>query len=46
MDHGVGNWLTWVSNVGTSLIVDGKHLKSLNQWYHKKIATIKENKPQ
>ncbi|NEP38272.1 MAG: IS200/IS605 family element transposase accessory protein TnpB [Okeania sp. SIO2G4] len=46
MDHGVGNWLTWVSNVGTSLIVDGKYLKSVNQWYHKQIATIKDNKPQ
>ncbi len=46
IDHGVDNWLTCVSNVGTSFIIDGKHLKSKNQWYNKQIATIKENKPQ
>ncbi|WP_287300873.1 transposase, partial [Okeania sp. SIO2F5] len=46
IDHGVDNWLTCVSNVGTSLIVDGKHLKSMNRWYNKQISTIKENKSQ
>jgi putative transposase len=46
IDHGVGNWLTCVSNVGTSFIVDGLKLKSINQWYNKQIATIKEGKPQ
>lgn len=46
IDHGLNNWLTCVSNVGTSIIVDGKHLKSLNQFYNKQISTIKENKPQ
>jgi putative transposase len=46
IDHGIDNWLTCVSNIGTSLIVDGRHLKSLNQFYNKRIATIKENKPQ
>lgn len=45
-DHGVDNWLTCVSNIGTSLIIDGKNLKSKNQWYNKQVATIKENKPQ
>ena len=30
IDPGLNNWLTCVSNVGTSLIVDGLHLKSLN----------------
>jgi putative transposase len=25
IDHGIDNWLTCVSNVGTSFIVDGKH---------------------
>ncbi|MGD1712975.1 RNA-guided endonuclease InsQ/TnpB family protein [Dapis sp. BLCC M172] len=45
IDHGVNNWLTCVSNVGTSLIVDGKHLKSMNRWYNKQISTIKENQP-
>jgi putative transposase len=46
IDPGLNNWLTCVSNVGTSLIVDGLRLKSLNQWYNKRIATIKEDKPQ
>ncbi len=46
IDHGLNNWLTCVSNVETGFIVDGKHLKSLNQWYNKQIATIKEGKPQ
>jgi len=46
IDYGINNWLTCVTNVGTSLIVDGLHLKSLNQWYNKSVATLKENKPQ
>ncbi len=46
IDHGINNWLTCVSNVGTSFIVDGKHLKSLNQWYNKRVARLKENQPQ
>lgn len=45
IDHGLNNWLTCVSNVGTSFFVDGLHLKSLNQWYNKSVAKIKENKP-
>jgi IS605 OrfB family transposase len=46
IDHGLNNWLTCVSNCGTSLIVDGLHLKSLNQWYNKQVSIIKEDKPQ
>ena len=46
IDHGIDNWLTCVSNVDTSFIVDGKHLKSVNQWYNKQIAKIKEGKRQ
>ena len=46
IDHGLSNWLTCVSNVGTSFIIDGKHIKSLNRWYNKQVASIKENKPQ
>lgn len=42
IDHGIDNWLTCVSNAGTSFIIDGKHLKSFNQWYNKRIATLKE----
>jgi len=46
IDHGVDNWLTCISNVGNSFIVDGKHLKSLNQWYNKRVSILKENQPQ
>ncbi len=46
VDDGVDNWLSCVSNVGISLIVDGRHLKSVNQWYNKQIATIKKKKTQ
>ncbi len=46
IDPGMDNWLTCVSTVGTSFIVDGKHVKSLNRWYNKKASTIKDGKPQ
>jgi putative transposase len=46
IDHGLDNWLTCVSNVGTSFIIDGRHLKSLNQWYNKRVSILKENQPQ
>lgn len=45
IDHGLNNWLTCVSNISTSFIIDGKHLKSVNQWYNKQVATLKEGKP-
>lgn len=44
IDHGMNNWLTCVSNVGTSFIVDGKHLKSINQGYNKRVAFLMEGK--
>jgi IS605 OrfB family transposase len=43
-DHGMDNWLTCVSNIGTSFIVDGKHLKSINQGYNKRVAFLMEGK--
>lgn len=46
IDPGLNNWLACVSNVGTSFIVDGRHVKSLNRWYNKQVSTLKENKPQ
>jgi putative transposase len=46
IDHGLDNWLTCISNNGVSFIVDGKHLKALNQWYNKRVSTIKEKKTQ
>ncbi|WP_293130783.1 transposase [Microcoleus sp. bin38.metabat.b11b12b14.051] len=46
IDPGLNNWLTIVSNAGTSMIVDGLHLKSLNRWYNKQVSTLKDDKPQ
>lgn len=46
IDPGMDNWLTCVSTTGTSFIVDGKHIKSLNRWYNKKVSTLKDGKPQ
>lgn len=46
IDPGLDNWLTCVTTEGESFIIDGKHLKSLNQWYNKRVANIKESKPQ
>jgi putative transposase len=41
IDPGLNNWLTCVSNVGTTLIVDGLRLKSLHQGYNKRVSTLK-----
>ncbi|HEY9610980.1 transposase [Allocoleopsis sp.] len=46
IDPGMDNWVTCVSTQGTSFIIDGKHVKSLNRWYNKKVSTIKEGKSQ
>lgn len=46
IDPGVSNWLTCVSTRGKSFIVDGLRLKSINQWYNKRIASLKTGKPQ
>ncbi len=46
IDHGVSNWLTCVSNLGHSFIVDGRKVKSFNQWYNKEVARLRTNKPQ
>jgi putative transposase len=34
--------LTCVSNAGTSFIIDGLHLKSINQGYNKRVAHLME----
>ena len=46
IDPGLNNWLTCVTNIGTSFIIDGKHIKSMNRWYNKQVSVLKENKPQ
>ncbi|NEO62204.1 MAG: IS200/IS605 family element transposase accessory protein TnpB [Moorea sp. SIO4G2] len=44
IDPGLSNWLTCVSNIGKSFIIDGKKVKSQNQWYNKRVAAIKKGK--
>lgn len=44
IDRGMDNWLTCLSNVGTSFIVEGKHLKSINQGYNKRVAFLMKGK--
>lgn len=46
IDPGLGNLLTCVSTTGKSFIIDGKKIKSINQWYNKKIALLKKCQPQ
>lgn len=45
IDIGINNLVTCVTNEGKSFIIDGKRLKSLNQWYNKensKLQSIKD----
>lgn len=46
IDPGRDNLLTCVSSLGKSFLVDGHKIKSINQLYNKRIARIKEGKPQ
>lgn len=46
IDPGINNWLSCVSNIGTSFIVDGRKIKSLNQLYNKRVSVLKEGKTQ
>ncbi len=43
-DPGVTNWLTGVSTLGKSLIIDGRKLKSMNQGYCRLVAKYKTGK--
>ena len=43
-DHGGTNWLTGVSTLGKSFILDGKKLKSINQGYCRLVAKYKQGK--
>lgn len=43
-DHGGTNWLTGVSTLGKSLIIDGRKLKSMNQGYFRLVAKYKQGK--
>ena len=46
IDLGVGNLMAAVTTTGRSFIVDGSVLKAKNQWYNKRVATLKTGKPQ
>ena len=44
IDLGINNLMTAVSSTGKSFIVDGKRLKSINQWYNKQNAYLQSIK--
>ena len=44
LDLGVNNLITAVSNSGKSFIIDGKRLKSINQWFNKENARLQSIK--
>ena len=44
IDLGINNLVTAVSSGGKSFIVDGKRLKSINQWYNKQNAYLQSIK--
>jgi len=46
IDPGIDNWLTCVSSLGESFIIDGRKIKSLNQNDNRRVSSLKEGKPQ
>lgn len=44
IDLGVDNLASCVTTLGTSFIIDGKKLKSMNQWYNKENARLQSIK--
>lgn len=44
IDFGVNNLATCVTSKGKSFIIDGKRLKSINQWFHKENARLQRMK--
>ena len=44
VDLGINNLVTAVSNAGSTFIIDGRRLKSLNQWYNKENARLQSIK--
>ena len=44
LDLGINNLVTAVSNIGKSFIIDGKKLKSINQWFNKENARLQSIK--
>jgi len=44
LDLGINNLITAVSNIGKSFIIDGKRLKSINQWFNKENTRLQSIK--
>lgn len=44
LDLGINNLVTAVSNIGKTFIIDGKRLKSINQWFNKENAHLQSIK--
>ena len=44
LDLGINNLVTAVSNTGRSFIIDGRRLKSINQWFNKENARLQSVK--
>ena len=44
LDLGINNLVTAVSSIGKSFIIDGKRLKSINQWFNKENARLQSIK--
>lgn len=44
LDLGINNLVTAVSNTGRSFIIDGKRLKSINQWFNKENTRLQSIK--
>lgn len=44
IDFGVSNFATCVTSTGKSFIIDGKKVKSINQWYNKENARLQSVK--
>lgn len=40
IDFGVSNFCTCATSYGDSFILDGKHIKSINQWYNKQVSRL------
>lgn len=44
IDLGINNFATCATSEGKSFIIDGKHVKSINQWYNKENARLQSVK--
>lgn len=40
IDFGINNFATCVTDSGESFIIDGRKIKSINQWYNKQLARL------